>query len=321
MITIVDLNYSQNIYPLLSKALLDNISKASESWWKVMIYFNRRWESTALFCKDCWYMAKCKYCDIPFSIHRYPSNKLICHQCDASDDLPDSCPKCKSKNLIWVWTWIQKIEDHIKRTFPNKRIIRLDSDKAKKEWVSYEEIKNSDIIIATQMANAIWIDWLKLLAIPLFEAELSIPEYDIEEQIYSNIMLNVKRWADVIIQSYTPNHDLLKIIANWNYNDFLKYTLSEREKFNYPPFVDMAKIVIRSKNMEKVRHLSTTIFNKLGFMDEEKRYIINFNEEKIARIWEDYIKSIIIRWKDLQKFIENVEFDIARNREVSLEWK
>jgi hypothetical protein len=42
---------------------------------------------------------------------------------------------------------------------------------------------------------------------------MTVPEYDIEEKIYTNISYNVKRNADVIIQTYTPKNNILKIIS------------------------------------------------------------------------------------------------------------
>lgn len=223
--------------------------------------------------------------------------------------------------MIWIWTWIQKIEENLKKIFPKKNITRLDSDKVSKEWTSLEEIKSSDLIVATQMVNTIAFENLWLVVIPLFEAELVIPEYDIEEQIYTNISYNKNRGADIIIQTYIPKNPLLKIIIEGNYNDFLKYTLEERERFNYPPFGDMVKIHIKSNSKEKVNHLSVTLFNKLAILNEDKSKIINFTEEKILKYGDDYFKDIIIRWKDLESFLENIEFEIVKNREIRLEWK
>lgn len=263
---------------------------------------------------------KCKYCDVQMNLHKFPKEKLICHQCWKEEDIPHICPMCKWTNLIWVWVWTQKIEDRLSKIFKTK-IIRLDSDKLIKEWINLKDIETSQIIIATQMINSIPIENLWLVAFPLFENELFISEYDIEEKMFYNITINKKRGADIIIQTFSPKNNLLDIIINWNYNDFLKYTLKEREQFKYPPYVDMAIISIRSESKEKINHLSISLMNKLEYLNEENKFIINFKEDRIIKIWKDYKKTILIRWEWLEEFLKNIEIEILKNREISLEWK
>jgi len=321
MITTIDLNYSHNIYPLISQELISGISKTLEEKKRVLIFLNRRWESSALICKDCSYCAKCKDCDITLKVHKYPEPRLICHQCNRYEEILSICPECKWTNLTQVGIWIQRMEDNLAKIFSSYKISRLDSDKIRKEWIFIEDIQNSNIIIATEIANTISFDNLGLVVFPLFEAEMLSGEYNIEEKIYINISYNSKRWADSIIQTYTPKNRTLEIITDWNYKDFLLETLEERKRFSYPPYSDFIYIWIKWKNKERILELLAKFTNKLSIMNEWNDKIISFDKNNfIKKHWEFYQK-IMIRWTGLQEFLEPMKLEIIRNREIELEWK
>lgn len=321
MLTIIDLNYSINPYPYISQELIDAISSTLLNNKRVLIFFNRRGDSNALICKDCSYQVKCENCDICMSVHKYPIKSLICHQCNNTIDIPNFCPVCKWSNLTQVWVWIQKMQDNLITIFKNHKINRLDSDKIKKEWIFIDDINFSDIVISTEVWNTISFDNLGLVVFPFFEVELIAWDYNIEEKLYTNISYNSKRWADVIIQTYTPKNRILKILSEWNYKDFLITTLEERKNFSYPPYTDLVYIWIKNKNKERITDIISKMVNKLFIMNENSDKIINFDKKLFTKKNWEFYQKIIIRWPDLQSFLEPVKLEIIRNREIELEWK
>ena len=38
-------------------------------------------------------------CDVSMNLHAYPSEKLICHVCNETKNIPQKCEKCSSQNL------------------------------------------------------------------------------------------------------------------------------------------------------------------------------------------------------------------------------
>jgi len=321
MITIVDLNYSQNIFPLISQELADGISATLEKWKKVLIFLNRRWEAWALICKDCSYQAKCDECDIPYNVHKYPQESLICHNCNKIDRIPTVCPVCKWANLHKVGTGTQKIEQIINNLFKDNKISRLDSDKIKKEWINIEDVKNSGIIIATESVNTISFDDLGLVVFPLFELELTIWEYDIEEKIYGNIVHNIKRWADVLIQTYIPKNPLLITITEWNYKEFLINTLEERKKFSYPPYQELLNIITKWIDKKKLSENTELFLHKINCLEKNWELNISYNKNYYSkRAWEFYQK-IIIKWENIEDFLKPLKGEITRNRNITIEWK
>lgn len=321
MITVLDLNHIPCKIPLISENVISSINTTLASQKRVLIFLNSRWQSKAIFCKDCGNIEKCEDCDISYSVQRYPFSSLICYQCGNTKELLNTCTKCNWTNLIWIGTGTQKVEENIQKLFKNNVIIRLDSDKIKKEWVNVSDIQNSDIIIATESINTVTFDNLWLVVFLLFENELIIPEYNIEEKIYANILINAKKWADVIIQTYCPQNELLKIITEGNYNDFLKYTLNERKSYNYPPFSDFAEILVSSNSKDRILDIMAKIYNKLEILNIDSNFQISYNKDIFNKKKWLFFQKILLKWKDLEGFLKNIKWEIIRNREVVIEWK
>lgn len=320
MINIVDLNYSKNVFPLISQNLVDSIEKTIWDWKKTLLFLNKRWEASSLICKDCSSQIKCDFCDIWMTVHKYPKKMLICHLCSFEKNIPVSCPKCMSTNLAQVWVGIQKIEENITKLFHKFKILRLDSDKIKKEWINKDEIKTADLIIATEIINTINITNLGLVGILLLESEFLVSEYNIEEQIYDNIYYNIKRWSDILIQTYIPESNFLKLISEWNYKDFLNYTLAERKQFWYPPFKELAYIWVKSKSKERVKDIIVKLKNKLELENNWKNTIF-YDKEIFSKKASLFYQKIILKWDNLQDFLNTIKFEIFRNKEINIEWK
>ncbi|EKE26987.1 MAG: hypothetical protein ACD_4C00091G0001 [uncultured bacterium (gcode 4)] len=321
MINIIDLNYSHNPYPLLSQNIIDLILENISKNKKTLLFLNRRWESNSLICKDCSNQIKCDFCDIWMVLHKYPLQKLICHHCHNEKEIPMTCPKCHSTNLNQVWVWIQKVEDNIRKIFKENEIIRLDSDKIHKEWISREDIKKAQIIISTESVNTISIDNLGLVWFLLLELEFLIPEYNIEEQIYDNISYNMKRWSDIAIQTYIPNSSFINILTEWNFKDFLMTSLKERKDFNYPPYKELVYVWVKSKSQEKVKDIIIKLKNKLEINNTENKKVIFYDKELFSKRASEYHQKIVIKWEDLQEFLSCIKFEVFRNKEINIEWK
>ncbi len=67
-------------------------------------------------------------------------------------------------------------------------------------------------IIHPEIGAVIWLS---------FELNLSIPSYHIEEDIYNEISYYKKQGLPLYLQTYTPDHPLLREIMDGNTRSFL----------------------------------------------------------------------------------------------------
>jgi primosomal protein N' len=154
----------------------------------------------------------------------------------------------------------------------------------------------------------------------LFESELTLPDYRMDEDTYHTIEYVKKSGKHLFIQTYTPEDPLLSILIEGNYRDFLTSMSSEREKYHYPPYGQFALIRVRDIQKEKVRDIMVKLVNKITQIKDEDTFIASDQD-----IWERYagewVQKIILKGKSLESLLTQLEVEIVRNRAVTLEWR
>ncbi len=290
-----------------------------ESGKKSLIFYSRRGNARAWICADCGHYEKCPHCDIAFAYHTTPHKCLICHHCNQIAPFPIVCPECHGSQINPVGVGIQQIEENLIKILKGIRILRIDSDTKEKTNILYEKISTSDIILSTNTGGsivhtdiwaAIWIS---------FELNLSIPSYHIEEDIYNEISYYKKQWLPIYIQTYTPDHPLLREIIDGNMKSFLGHLSRERKNFWYPPFAELATIRVHDEQKKKVEDIMRKLINKIWIIKKDTTFFA-FDTEIRERYGWEWQQKIILKDTDLSYLLRELEVEIVRNRSVTLEW-
>lgn len=322
---IVDLNQDKakdNKY--FSNTLLEKIEKNLEKKKKIILYLNKRWDYSSLICNNCSNLFKCKNCDTSMSVH---DEYLVCHICNYIEKIEKKCIVCNSDKLhkVGVGTW--QIEKYLKDKFKKAWVFRFDTDivKNKKEKEkAIKEIEKADIIIGTKMITT-WFDIeeVGLVGIILLEQELQNPKYDISEKVYSNLKQVLGRWGrkweeyEMVIQSFIPENELIKKLILSNYKDFLKDSLEERKKFNYPPYKEYVILEYRNKNKEKSKVFIEELKLKLDIKNENKNIEIIKHPYSVKKNNQFYSK-IILKWNNLRDFLTDLKKDLFKESNLSI---
>ena len=132
-------------------------------------------------CRDCGYTLKCKRCNISLTYHEY-TNTLKCHYCGYEINNVTTCPSCKSKNIKFFGTGTEKLENEIKKLFPQATTIRMDVDTVTKKN-SHETIlnkfKNDNIdILGHHFPN------VNLVGVIAADGSLNIEDYRANERTF-----------------------------------------------------------------------------------------------------------------------------------------
>lgn len=234
--------------------------------------------------------------------------------------MPHNCPKCRWGNLNSVGFGIQKIEESLEKLFPNTHVARIDSDKKRSDGILFQEISEAQILLSTELGNTLAIEWIELVAFLLLESEITVPEYDIEEKIYTNIIYNARKGSQIYIQTFAPKSDLIHNITEGNYRDFLVHTLSERKAFSYPPYKELVHIWVRDKSKERIKDIIYKLKNKLETL-KTSGVELYFDRELFTKRNNEYGQKIVLKGWNLSPLLETIEKEIFRNRGVSLERK
>jgi primosomal protein N' (replication factor Y) (superfamily II helicase) len=245
--------------PLLANLLRRNLERGEQS----LLFLNRRGFRTALRCKDCGYIKRCRDCDVAMTWYR-ERDHLLCHHCGRSEPTPRQCSECRTGELIFRGVGTEFVESATRRLLPEARVRRIDSETTRGRGAHerlFTEIKRRevDIIIGTQMiAKGLDFPEITLIGVINADSSLGIPDFRAAErtfQLLTQVAGRAGRGArpgQVMVQTYTPEHYALETAARHDYEAFAEAELEYRRSAGYPPFGHLARAVLQGEDEAKV---------------------------------------------------------------------
>ncbi len=318
-IKIVDLKeqYKKGLMQsLFSKELKDSIQRALDNGEQALIFQNRRGYSPTLQCTLCDFNAQCPNCDVSLTVHNY-FDQIRCHYCGHKQKLPKQCPACGNPDLNKLGFGTEKIEQEIKSVFPTAKVGRLDFDTAKTKN-AYEEILHdfksgeTNILVGTQMiTKGLDFENISIVGILVADKILFFPDYKANErafQLFTQVAGRAGRRAKkgtVIIQTYNPDHPVINETKSYNYIEFYRRELQEREHFLYPPFFRMISITIKHKKPDVAE--DTALLMAIKLKEKLNQRVIGPSVPGIARIRGFYQQQIIIKMERDMTIIKKIK--------------
>ncbi|MCR5349434.1 MAG: primosomal protein N' [Acholeplasmatales bacterium] len=293
---------------VLSKKLQNELTYCLDNNNQAILFLNRRGHSTFVQCRSCGEVIKCPHCDISLTYHM-KGNYLKCHQCGYQIVNVSTCPKCQSDKIRYVGTGTEKIYDEVSKMFPLAKILRCDTDSIN-SLKDYEEIYNkfknheADILIGTQMITK-GLDFKDCTLVGVLNADLSInfPKYD-SNQISFNLIEQVSgrsgrsdKEGKVIIQTYMPNHFVIRCSKNHDYDSYFNEEIQNRRLADLPPFSVLIEIMVSSLNKDIAYDNAQKIIRYLS-TNNEKSIILGPTEDYIFKKCDKYRYVIQIYAKD-----------------------
>ena len=294
---------------MISERLKNYIEENIKNKRQTILFLNRRGFSTFVMCRDCGFTAKCKNCNITLTYHKN-RNKLKCHYCGFETNNITTCPVCKSKNIKYFGAGTQKLEEEIKKIFPEVTTIRMDVDTVTKKN-SHEQIlekfknENIDILIGTQMVvKGHHFPNVTLVGVIAADSSLNIEDYRAGERTFQ-ILTQVAGRAGrenlpgkVVVQTYNKDNYSIEYAKKQNYDLFYRSEIIMRKTLNYPPFCDIIQFSINAKTETDVIKVSKYIYAELKKEFESIKNNVIIYEPVPAPI--DRIKNKY-RWRILLK--------------------
>ncbi len=275
-ISIVDRRRESGDAPFIGPDLTRELEAALEREEAVMLMLTRRGFAPVLICKDCGYREECDHCAVTMTYHNTRDGAwLRCHMCGAKKNVPEQCPKCGSAELIPAGAGTQRIEEEIARRFPALAPIRMDSDTTRKSGMHEELLRRfsgdeSALLIGTQMvAKGHDFPNVTLVGIVNADPSLYLPDFRASERTFRLLVQAAGRAGrgdkpgKVVVQSLTPDHEVLRSLHKPNIDEFLKQELERRRAFDYPPFARMVLLTVAAEDHDKAADVAFTAAKKL----------------------------------------------------------
>ncbi|MBN1144430.1 MAG: primosomal protein N' [Bacteroidales bacterium] len=287
-----------------SPALLDNIDEALKNGEQVILFQNRRGFSLFLECGECGDIPRCRHCDVSLTYHK-KSNRLYCHYCGYSTAVPSVCPVCNQGSHKMRGFGTEKIEEEIALFFPQARIERMDLDatrsrKAFEKLIARFEMKESDILVGTQMVSkGLDFDNVKLVGIMNADTMLNYPDFRAYERSYQ-LMSQVSGRAGrknargmVIIQTASRDHPVINQVVHNDYQAMYTDQLEERNRFRYPPFSRLVKIILKHRFQETLDQAAVFLAQQLRTTVKET--VMGPEYPLVSRIQNLYLKALLVK--------------------------
>jgi len=277
VITLVDVNKErkkQRMENIFSKILLDKMEERLKRNEGVIILQNRRGFSTQIYCTDCGEVETCDNCSVPMVYH-INKNKIECHYCGLTKDVPGACTHCGSIAIKYFGTGTERVEDELEFYFPNVKMSRIDSDSiTKKNELSRILLSfgsgEIDVLVGTQMV-AKGLDFSRVTLVGVISAEttLWLPDFRADERTFQ-LLTQVsgragrsKNPGEVIIQTQNEKHFALQMVLNNSYKGFYEKEILDRERLGFPPFTRIAIIETKDLSNEKAKGAITSFHNEI----------------------------------------------------------
>ena len=309
---------------MLSFKLQNEIENNLKNKKQTILFLNRRGYSTFVMCRECGYVAKCKHCNISLTYHM-SENKLKCHYCGFEMPVVKECPECNSKKVKYFGTGTQKLEEEIKKMYPEASTIRMDIDTVSKKN-SHEEIlnkfknENIDILIGTQMVvKGHHFPNVTLVGVITADGSLNLEDYRAVERTFQTLVqvsgrAGREEKGKVIIQTYNPDHYAIIDSQKQDYDLFYNQEVNLRKMLNYPPFCDIIIVRFSGKNLSEIQKVSDLVYKNISAIKNDNFTIYKPVPSPIDKIKNKYRWRIIIKCKLTSRIIDTINFALSDER-------
>ncbi|MBE6973065.1 MAG: primosomal protein N' [Ruminococcaceae bacterium] len=227
-----------------------NLAKGEQS----ILFLNRRGASRMVSCGECGHVPECPRCSTHLTYHS-ANGRLMCHYCGHSQRLPQGCPECGGMlNFIGIGT--QKVQEELEELFPGTEILRMDTDTVTaahphEYFLDRFRKEKIPILLGTQMV-AKGLDFENVTLVGVIAADLSLFVEDFRggERTFSLLTQVVGRagrgekTGRAVIQTYTPEHEVIRFAAKQDYDSFYEQEISLRKLRGFPPFQDITVLTV-----------------------------------------------------------------------------
>ena len=262
-----------NTGPLSSELKL-SIDLALQKGKQAIVLLNRRGHNTYISCPTCGYVATCPNCSVSMTYHS-ANGRLMCHYCGYSESASKTCPNCPDTKLRFMGVGTQKIEEELKATFPDAKILRMDADSTTAKG-SYSAFLTDfaegkyDIMLGTQMvAKGLNFPNVTVVGVIGADSAANSSDYRSFERSFSLLTQVLGRAGRgdekgvAIIQTTDPDSNLIKLAASQDYDAFYNGEIGVRKMSLYPPYCDIAQVSVSAMSRADAEETSRLIFDTL----------------------------------------------------------
>ena len=252
---------SEKGVPLFSRPLVERLRDVFARGEQAILLQPRRGFAPFLLCRECGHDFRCSRCSVARAVHDR-GRRLVCHYCGESVPCPSRCPECGGGLLEAIGAGTERVAERFADLFPGVGSVVLDRDSARRRGAAavIEEFQSgrAACLIGTQMV-AKGHDFPSVTAVGVLSADvlLHFPDFRSAEKTFQLLAQVAGRAGrggapgTVHVQTFHPGHPAITLAARHDADAFERQELAFRRTFFYPPFSELASILVSSPRRER----------------------------------------------------------------------
>jgi primosomal protein N' (replication factor Y) len=247
----------------ISGGLREKLAQAISSGHQAMLFLNRRGYAPLMLCRKCGHRFQCPDCSAWLVLHR-SKPRLECHHCNYRVPVPKTCPTCAAEDTLHpCGPGVERLLEEVTEFMPQARVAVMASDSMgsyndMSQTISDMSEKKIDLLIGTQMI-AKGHHFADLAIVGVVDADLGLAGGDLRasERTYQLLHQLSGRagretvHGEVFLQSFLPEHPVIKALISGDRDTFLVAELTARKNAEMPPFSRLAAVIM-SKEKRKM---------------------------------------------------------------------
>ncbi len=268
--------------PLFSRPLLARLTEVFARGEQAILLQPRRGFAPFLLCRDCGHDFRCSRCSVARTVHDH-GRTLLCHYCGEKIPKPARCPDCAGAVLEAVGAGTERVAERFAQLFPNVAHDVLDRDTARRRGGASAVVEGMQsgrlaCLIGTQMV-AKGHDFPGVTAVGVLSADtmLHFPDFRSSEKTFQLLAQVAGRAGrgdtpgTVHVQTFHPGHPAIGRAAEHDVAGFAAAELEFRRAFFYPPFSELAAVLVSSPDRDRAESAAAELGKALRSLPDGLR--------------------------------------------------
>jgi primosomal protein N' (replication factor Y) len=300
----------ENAAGCLTSELKEEIRKTAGLKRQTILFLNRRGFAYFYHCPSCGYELNCKHCSVSLTWHK-SRNRAVCHYCGYEAAPPGACPQCGSVEAGFTGFGTEMIEEEVRRSFPDLRVLRADADTTGKKGSLKKTLESFragevDILLGTQMvAKGLNFPGVRLVGVVLADTGLHLPDFRAAERTFSLVVQVAGRSGryfpdgKVIVQTLRPRDPVIVKSCALDVEGFFEAELSQRETLGFPPYTRLIRFTLRCREAERADKAAARLASIAGPLLPAGADALGPAECPLSVIANQHRRQLILRGKHM----------------------
>lgn len=233
---------TKRIFTTLTEDTKHEIKDEVAKGGRVVVFAIRRGISPLTVCNDCGTPVTDPM-GAPMTLHKSGSgNVFMSHRSGAILPAETSCKLCGSWDLVTLGIGVDRVADELKKAFPEQSVLVFTKDTTPTHLVASklrDQFYNTPgaILVGTERMLPYLKEPVELVVVASLDSLLSLSAWRAHEQALS-LLFYLRERAELkfILETREIENAAIQSFSSGNPNDFYRDEITERERYNYPPF-------------------------------------------------------------------------------------